>query len=80
MFRNDEKKKNIISLVLRIIVSAYIGFMGVMLICKYPDDNNAWYLGIGVFLTVMAVAFVVFGFWYYFRTRAVVSKDGTEQN
>ena len=71
MFQFDDKKKNIVSLTLRIVVSAYIGFMGVMLIRGYLDEGTAWYLGFGIFFIVMAVAFVIFGVWFFFKQKSL---------
>lgn len=71
MFQLDDKKKNIVSLTLRIVVSAYIGFMGVMLIRGYLDEGTAWYLGFGIFFIVMAVAFVAFGVWFFFKQKSL---------
>ena len=79
MFQLDKKKKNIVSLTLRIIVSGYIGFMGGMLVKGYMDENNPWYLGFGIFFMVMAVAFVVFGFWYYFRMKSIDAEMAEQQ-
>ncbi len=71
MFQLDDKKKSIVSLTLRVIVSGYIGFMGVMLIRGYVDEGIGWYLGFGIFFMVMAVAFVIFGVWFFFKQRSL---------
>ena len=71
MFQLDDKKKSIVSLTLRVIVSGYIGFMGVMLIRGYVYEGIGWYLGFGIFFMVMAVAFVIFGEWFFFKQRSL---------
>ncbi len=55
---------------LRIVVAAYIGFMGVMLVKGYLGDPNIAFLIFGILFLVLAVGFVVYALVSYFKAPA----------
>ncbi|MEE3466839.1 MAG: phage holin family protein [Eubacterium sp.] len=70
MMQPDEKKQRLVKMTLRIVVAAYIGFMGVMLVKGYLGDPNIAFLIFGILFLVLAVGFVVYALVSYFKAPA----------
>ena len=75
MFNGNEKNKQIIKLVLRVVVAGYIGFLGGQLIYRRPPGSSPWFMVAAVFFIVVAVAFTVFSIIMFFRERAALTED-----
>ena len=67
MMQPDEKKQRLVKMTLRIVVAAYIGFMGGMLVKGYLGDPNIAFLIFGILFLVLAVGFVVYALLSYFK-------------
>ena len=70
MMQPDERKQRLVKMTLRIVVAAYIGFMGVMLVKGYLGDPNIAFMIFGILFLVLAVGFVVYALVSFFRTPA----------
>ena len=79
MFNGNEKNKQIVKLVLRVVVAGYIGFLGGQLIVRRPPGSSPWFMVAAVFFIVVAVGFTIFSIIMFFRERAALAEETEDE-